>query len=74
MDAILLWSRYAIAFTPFEQCQPLSREFNSFPPLPGIYAIRHKTDGLLHSLIPLPASGENLVGRFSFHQSSEVGG
>ncbi|MBD2608443.1 GIY-YIG nuclease family protein [Scytonema hofmannii FACHB-248] len=38
----------AIAFTPFEQCQPLSREFNHIPPRPGIYAIRHKTDGLLY--------------------------
>jgi len=38
----------AIAFTPFEQCQPLSREFNHIPPRPGIYAIRHKTDDLLY--------------------------
>ncbi|WP_277128028.1 GIY-YIG nuclease family protein [Chlorogloeopsis fritschii] len=38
----------AIAFTPFEQCQPLNREFTSIPPRPGIYAIRHKTDGLLY--------------------------
>ncbi len=38
----------AIAFTPFEQCQPLSREFCSIPARPGIYAIRHKTDGLLY--------------------------
>ncbi|MEH1780678.1 MAG: hypothetical protein V7L26_16505 [Nostoc sp.] len=38
----------AIAFTPFEQCQPLSREFVNIPARPGIYAIRHKTDGLLY--------------------------
>ncbi len=38
----------AIAFTPFEQCQPLSREFVSIPARPGIYAIRHRTDGLLY--------------------------
>jgi excinuclease UvrABC nuclease subunit len=38
----------AIAFTPFEQCQPLSREFTNIPARPGIYAIRHKTDGLLY--------------------------
>ncbi len=38
----------AIAFIPFEQCQPLSREFSSIPARPGIYAIRHKTDGLLY--------------------------
>jgi len=38
----------AIAFSPFEQCQPLSREFGDIPARPGIYAIRHKTDGLLY--------------------------
>jgi excinuclease UvrABC nuclease subunit len=38
----------AIAFTPFEQCLPLSREFGKIPARPGIYAIRHKTDGLLY--------------------------
>lgn len=38
----------AIAFTPFEQCQPLSREFGNIPTRPGIYAIRHRTDGLLY--------------------------
>jgi hypothetical protein len=38
----------AIAFTPFEQCQSLSREFANTPARPGIYAIRHKTDGLLY--------------------------
>ena len=38
----------AIAFTPFEQCQPLSRDFSNIPDRPGIYAIRHKHDGLLY--------------------------
>ena len=38
----------AIAFTPFEQCQPLNRGFGGIPARPGIYAIRHKTDGLLY--------------------------
>lgn len=28
----------AIAFTPFEQCQPLSREFGTIPARPGIYS------------------------------------
>jgi excinuclease UvrABC nuclease subunit len=37
-----------IAFTPFEQCQPLSRDFDNIPTRPGIYAIRHRTDGLLY--------------------------
>lgn len=49
-----------IAFTPFEQCQPLSREFNSIPARPGIYAIRHKTDGLLYI-----GKTKSLRGRFS---------
>ncbi|HEY9826239.1 MAG TPA: GIY-YIG nuclease family protein, partial [Stenomitos sp.] len=37
-----------IAFTPFDQCQPLTREFQLIPARPGIYAVRHKTDGLLY--------------------------
>jgi excinuclease UvrABC nuclease subunit len=50
----------AIAFTPFEQCQPLSREFRTIPARPGIYAIRHKTDGLLYI-----GKTKSLRGRFS---------
>jgi excinuclease UvrABC nuclease subunit len=50
----------AIAFTPFEQCQPLSREFASLPARPGIYAIRHNTDGLLYI-----GKTKSLRGRFS---------
>ncbi|MDX2240676.1 MAG: GIY-YIG nuclease family protein [Leptolyngbyaceae cyanobacterium bins.302] len=50
----------AIAFTPFEQCQPLNREFSSIPARPGIYAIRHKTDGLLYI-----GKTKSLRGRFS---------
>ncbi|MBD2252030.1 GIY-YIG nuclease family protein [Nostoc parmelioides] len=49
-----------IAFTPFEQCQPLNREFNDIPPRPGIYAIRHKNDGLLYI-----GKTKSLRGRFS---------
>jgi hypothetical protein len=37
----------SIAFMPFEQCQPLRRGFERIPPHPGIYTIRHRTDGLL---------------------------
>ena len=33
---------------PFEQCQPLSRNFTSIPPRPGLYAVRHCTKGLLY--------------------------
>jgi excinuclease UvrABC nuclease subunit len=50
----------AIAFTPFEQCQLLSRRFESIPPRPGIYAVRHKTDGLLYI-----GKTKSLRGRFS---------
>ncbi len=49
-----------IAFMPFEQCQPLSRELSNIPPRPGIYAIRHKTDGLLYI-----GKTKSLRGRFS---------
>lgn len=38
----------AIAFTPFEKCQSLNRDFSNVPDLPGIYAIRHKYEGLLY--------------------------
>ena len=34
--------------TPFEQCCPLSREFNGLPNKPGIYELRHKTQGTLY--------------------------
>ncbi|NMF58530.1 GIY-YIG nuclease family protein [Pseudanabaena yagii] len=38
----------AIAFTLFEECQPLNRDFSNIPDRPGIYAIRHKYEGLLY--------------------------
>lgn len=50
----------AIAFTPFEQCQPLSRGFENIPPRPGIYAIRHRDNGLLYI-----GKTKSLRGRFS---------
>lgn len=50
----------AIAFTPFEECQRLNRDFNEIPARPGIYAIRHKTDGLLYI-----GKTKSLRGRFS---------
>lgn len=37
-----------IAFTSFEQCEPITRNFDHIPARPGIYAIRHITDGLLY--------------------------
>jgi hypothetical protein len=49
-----------IAFMLFEQCQSLNRKFNNIPAFPGIYAIRHKTDGLLYI-----GKTKNLRSRFS---------
>ncbi len=49
-----------IAFMSFEQCQPLTRGFESIPARPGIYAVRHRTDGLLYI-----GKTKSLRGRFS---------
>jgi GIY-YIG catalytic domain len=37
-----------LAFTPFEQCLEITRDFAHFPPCPGVYAIRHRHEGLLY--------------------------
>ena len=37
-----------LVFTPFEKCQPLSREFGYVPSRLGLYAFRHRVDGLLY--------------------------
>ena len=37
-----------LAFLPFEAGLPIIRSFRSFPELPGIYAVRHRTEGLLY--------------------------
>jgi GIY-YIG catalytic domain len=50
----------AIAFSPFDRCQPLNRGFEHIPPRPGIYAIRHRTEGLLYV-----GKTKSLRGRFS---------
>jgi excinuclease UvrABC nuclease subunit len=49
-----------IAFRPFENCQPLTRRFENLPARPGIYAIRHRIDGLLYI-----GKTKSLRGRFS---------
>jgi excinuclease UvrABC nuclease subunit len=36
------------AFTLFEECQSLNRDFSNIPDLPSMYAIRHKYEGLLY--------------------------
>jgi excinuclease UvrABC nuclease subunit len=33
---------------PFEDCCPLTREFDELPPRPGIYAVKHRTQGILY--------------------------
>jgi excinuclease UvrABC nuclease subunit len=37
-----------LAFTPFEECLPLSREFDTIPTKVGLYAFRHCSEGLLY--------------------------
>jgi hypothetical protein len=37
-----------LAFTPFEQCLVIDRKFAQFPARPGIYAVRHRIEGLLY--------------------------
>jgi excinuclease UvrABC nuclease subunit len=37
-----------LAFTPFEDCQPLTREFDDVPSRLGLYAFRHRSEGLLY--------------------------
>lgn len=38
----------AFVFTPFNECYPLNREFSNIPSRPGIYAVKHKHEGLLY--------------------------
>lgn len=33
---------------PFDDCCPLTREFDDLPPSPGIYAVKHRTQGILY--------------------------
>jgi excinuclease UvrABC nuclease subunit len=37
-----------LAFTSFEQCHPLSRDFLDIPTTVGLYAFRHLSEGLLY--------------------------
>jgi excinuclease UvrABC nuclease subunit len=38
----------ALAFNPFERCQPISRDFDTIPTRVGLYAFRHRSEGLLY--------------------------
>lgn len=33
---------------PFDACYSLTRDFSELPPKPGIYAVKHKTQGILY--------------------------
>jgi excinuclease UvrABC nuclease subunit len=37
-----------LAFTPFNYCIPLSKEFRELPMSAGIYAVKHRTLGILY--------------------------
>lgn len=50
----------AFVFTPLNECYPLNREFNNIPSRPGIYAVKHKIEGLLYI-----GKTKSLRGRFS---------
>jgi len=49
-----------LAFQPFENCQSLNRTFTHIPARPGLYAIRHRSIGLLYI-----GKSKSLRGRFS---------
>lgn len=38
----------ALIEVPFSKCIPIARDLTSLTPNPGIYAVRHQTDGLLY--------------------------
>jgi excinuclease UvrABC nuclease subunit len=37
-----------LAFTPFDWCHPLSHDFDTIPARVGLYAFRHRIQGLLY--------------------------
>ncbi len=38
----------SLSDTPFSDCVPLSRKFSELPPRAGIYALKHRTLGILY--------------------------
>lgn len=38
----------SLAFIPFQDCIPLSKEFRELPMSAGIYAVKHRTLGILY--------------------------
>ena len=49
-----------LAFQPFDRCQTLQRNLTNVPARPGLYAVRHRTIGLLYI-----GKSKSLRGRFS---------
>jgi GIY-YIG catalytic domain len=49
-----------LAFQPFDRCQTLQRNFTNIPVRPGLYAVRHRSIGLLYI-----GKSKSLRGRFS---------
>jgi len=39
---------HTLASTPFQDCIALSKEFRDLPMTPGIYAVKHRTLGILY--------------------------
>jgi excinuclease UvrABC nuclease subunit len=37
-----------LAFSPFESCIPITKEFNNIPMSSGLYAVRHRELGILY--------------------------
>ena len=50
----------AFVFTPFDECYSLSRDFSNIPSRPGLYAVKHRHEGLLYI-----GKTKSLRGRFS---------
>lgn len=37
-----------LSLMPFDECYPLSREFRNIPTVGGLYAVRHRAEGILY--------------------------
>ncbi|BAS55260.1 GIY-YIG nuclease family protein [Leptolyngbya boryana CZ1] len=37
-----------LSLMPFDECYPLSREFRNMPAVGGLYAVRHRAEGILY--------------------------
>ncbi|NEQ70620.1 MAG: GIY-YIG nuclease family protein [Symploca sp. SIO1B1] len=53
-----------LAFSDFEQAIEITREFDSLPKRPGVYAVRHRIQGVLYI-----GKTNNLATRFNRHSA-----